>query len=100
MNLFQRPRFNEQYDVLSKRYNSNISSFLQVVQEVPEEQCSLEPRRECKQVTKLVPLLKPSEECVDIPKEVCVRNRQNPRKVQKPVIKKWCYTPTPESGLG
>merc|ERR1712018_624560 len=44
-------------------------------------------------------LLKPSEECVDIPKEVCVRNRQNPRRVQKPLIKKWCYTPTPESGL-
>jgi hypothetical protein len=70
-----------------------------VVQEVPEEQCTLEPQKECKQVTKLVPLLKPAEECVDIPKEVCVRQRTNPRRVQKPVIKKWCYTPSPESGL-
>jgi hypothetical protein len=70
-----------------------------VVQEVPEEQCTLEPQRECKQVTKLVPLLKPTEECVDIPKEVCVRQRTNPRKIQKPVIKKWCYTPSKESGL-
>ena len=25
--------------------------------------------------------------------------RTNPRKVKKPVIKKWCYTPTEESGL-
>merc|ERR1711926_19694 len=33
----------------------------------PEESCSLEPQKECKHVTKLVPLLKPAEECVDIP---------------------------------
>jgi len=70
-----------------------------VVQEVPEETCNLEPQRECKHVTKLVPFLKPTEECVDIPKEVCSRSRKNPRKVQKPVVKKWCYTPTAESGL-
>jgi len=50
-------------------------------------------------VTKLVPHLEPHEECVDIPKEVCVRTRQNPRKVKRPIVKKWCYTPTPESGL-
>merc|ERR1712168_1423700 len=70
-----------------------------VVQEVPEETCNLEPQKSCKHVTKLVPLLKPTEECVDIPKEVCARSRTNPRKVQKPVVKKWCYVPTPESGL-
>merc|ERR1712168_1748301 len=58
-----------------------------VVQEVPEETCNLEPRKSCKHVTKLVPLLKPTEECVDIPKEVCSRSRTNPRKVQKPVVK-------------
>ncbi|CAB4068292.1 unnamed protein product [Lepeophtheirus salmonis] len=70
-----------------------------IVQEVPEEQCNLEPQRACKQVTKLVPSLKAVKECVDIPKEVCSRSRKNPRKVQKPVIKKWCYVPTEESGL-
>merc|ERR1711962_1606455 len=70
-----------------------------VIQEVPEETCNLEPQRECKHVTKLVPLLKPTEECVDIPKEVCSRSRTNPRKVQKPVVKKWCYVPTAQSGL-
>eukprot|EP00095_Tigriopus_kingsejongensis_P001186 maker-scaffold511_size151351-snap-gene-0.23 protein:Tk01186 transcript:maker-scaffold511_size151351-snap-gene-0.23-mRNA-1 annotation:"spt transcription factor family member" len=70
-----------------------------VVQEVPEETCNLEPQRSCKHVTKLVPLLKPAEECVDIPKEVCSRSRKNPRKVQKPVVKKWCYVPSEQSGL-
>merc|ERR1711868_29355 len=70
-----------------------------VIQEVPEETCNLEPQRICKHVTKLVPLLKPVEECVDIPKEVCSRSRTNLRKVQKPVVKKWCYVPTAQSGL-
>jgi len=63
-----------------------------IVQDVPEESCSLEPQRECKHVTKLVPLLKPRENCLDIPKEVCSRRRTSPRKVQKPVVKRWCYT--------
>merc|ERR1711971_42258 len=70
-----------------------------VIVEVPEETCSLEPQKSCKFVTKLVPFLKPAEECVDIPKEVCSRSRQNPRPVQKPVVKKWCYVPSEESGL-
>lgn len=70
-----------------------------VIQEVPEETCNLEPQKQCKHVTKLVPLLKPVEECVDIPKEVCSRSRTNPRKVQKPVVKKWCYVPSAQSGL-
>merc|ERR1712106_997328 len=67
--------------------------------EKPEEQCSLEPRRSCKHVTKLVPQLKPHESCFDVPKEICVRSQTNPRKVEKPVLKRWCYSPTKESGL-
>merc|ERR1711936_560244 len=70
-----------------------------VVQDAPKEQCTLEPQRTCKHVTKLVPKLEPTEECVDVPKEVCTRSRTNPRKVKKPVVKKWCYEVTPESGL-
>merc|ERR1711997_370563 len=65
-----------------------------VVVEVPEETCNLEPQRICKHVTKLVPFLKAVENCIDIPKEVCSRSRTNPRSVSKPVIKKWCYTPS------
>ena len=67
--------------------------------QVPEETCHLEPQRSCKHVTKLVPILKPAEECVDIPKEVCSRSRVNPRKERIPIVKKWCYVPTEESGL-
>jgi len=67
--------------------------------EIPSETCNLEPQRICKHVTKLVPILKPTEECVDIPTEACSRSRTNPRKVQKPVVKKWCYVPTAQSGL-
>jgi len=70
-----------------------------VVAEKPEETCSLEPQRVCKHVTKLVPKLTPKEECVDVPKEVCSRQQTNPRKVKRPVIKKWCYIPSEESGL-
>lgn len=44
--------------------------------------------------------MKPTENCVDVPKEVCVRVRNNPRQIKRPVIKKWCYVPTEESGLG
>jgi len=70
-----------------------------VVQDAPKEECALEPQRTCAHVTKLVPKLEPTEECVDVPKEVCTRSRTNPRKVKKPVVKKWCYVPTEESGL-
>jgi len=70
-----------------------------VVQDAPKEECSLEPQRTCKHVTKLVPKLEPKEECVDVPKEVCTRSKTNPRKVKKPVVKKWCYVPSEESGL-
>jgi len=70
-----------------------------IVQDKPKEECSLEPQRDCKHVTKLVPKLTPTEECVDVPKEVCSRSRTNPKTIKKPVIKKWCYVPTEESGL-
>jgi len=65
-----------------------------IVQEKPREECQLEPQKTCKFVTKLVPKLEPKQECVDVPKEVCTSQKQNPRKITKPLIKKWCYTPT------
>merc|ERR1711881_241611 len=65
-----------------------------------KETCNLEPQKSCRFVAKLVPLLKPAEECVDIPKEVCSRTRiPRAEKELKPVIKKWCYVATEESGL-
>jgi len=62
-----------------------------VVGDNPEETCSLDPQTTCKHVTKLVPSLKEVERCFDVPKEVCVRSENNPRKVKVPVVKKWCY---------
>jgi len=70
-----------------------------IVQDAPKETCSLEPQRTCGHVTKLVPKLEPKDECVDVPKEVCTRSRINPKPRKRPVIKKWCYVPTEESGL-
>ena len=70
-----------------------------VVGEKPEEECIIEPQRQCRHVTKLVPQLQEVEECVDVPKEICTRSRTNPKKVKKPVIKNWCYVPREESGL-
>jgi len=70
-----------------------------LVVENPVETCDVEPIRTCKHVTKLVPVLVPVEECADVPKEICARSKTNPRKVNKPVIKKWCYVPSKESGL-
>ncbi|XP_040575579.1 uncharacterized protein [Lepeophtheirus salmonis] len=70
-----------------------------IIQDIPEETCNLQPQKHCKQVTKLVPNLEPTEECVDVPKEVCTKSTKNPRKIKKPITKKWCYTPSKESGL-
>jgi len=70
-----------------------------VVQDAPRSSVASSPKGPASIVTKLVPKLEPTEECVDVPKEVCTRSRTNPRKVKKPVVKKWCYVPTEESGL-
>jgi hypothetical protein len=59
-----------------------------VVQEVPKETCTLEPQKVCKNVTKLIPFLKPVQKCVDIPKEVCSRSRsKKPRKVKSLLLR-------------
>ena len=37
----------------------------------PKEECDLEPQKSCRFITKMVPHLKPTEECVEVPQEVC-----------------------------
>merc|ERR1711936_925827 len=69
-----------------------------VVVDNPIEECDMEPLRTCKHVTKLVPKLEPSQECVDVPKEICARSKVNPRRVKKPSIQKWCFTPKNDTG--
>ena len=68
-----------------------------VVQKVPKERCSLLPLRTCTHMNKLLPKLVPTEECVDVPKEVCTRSRSKSKKVKKPLVKKWCHVSTEES---
>merc|ERR1740137_395314 len=67
-----------------------------VVFDNPIEECDMEPLRTCKHVTKLVPKLEATQECVDVPKEICARSKVNPRRVKKPSIQKWCFTPQVE----
>merc|ERR1711971_875926 len=62
------------------------------IKHTPETECEKVPRQLCGP-GKCTPTPGP-EECFDIPKEVCSRSRQNPRTVQKPVVKKWCYVPS------
>jgi len=67
-----------------------------VVQKAPKMKCSLEPAVTCKNVTKLIPKLGPTEECVMVTKEVCKEKKVNRRVVKKPVARKWCYVPNNE----
>ena len=57
------------------------------------EYCTLEPIKQCRHATKLVPGLKPVTECTDVPKEICSTSRINPKREARPSIQKWCYTP-------
>ena len=83
-------------------------SIYNVCEDAQEEQCSVVNQRKCEKSHYYEELCHHTtvksndatkENCVDIPKEVCSRSRQNPRTVQKPVVKKWCYVPSEESGL-
>ena len=64
-----------------------------VIVDSPIEECDLEPLRTCKHITKLVPKLEAAQACVDVPKEICARSKVNPRRVKKPAIQKWCFSP-------
>jgi len=66
----------------------------QLVQNIPSEQCDLEPREDCKMETVLVPRLVQQPNCIKVPKEICINVKSNPRKVTKPVVKEWCYKPS------
>ena len=68
-----------------------------VISENPVENCDMEPLRTCKHVTKLVPKLDTVKDCVDVPKEICAMSKVNPRRVKKPSIQKWCFSPEENS---
>jgi len=64
------------------------------MQNVPEEECDIQPEEQCHMEATLVPRLVPKPNCVKVPKEICVNSKVNPRVVKKPVIKEWCYRPS------
>ncbi|CAB4067242.1 unnamed protein product [Lepeophtheirus salmonis] len=64
-----------------------------LVQNIPEEECNLEPHENCQSEPSLVPRLVPMKNCVDVPKEVCVNTRTNPQQVNVPFYKEWCFDP-------
>merc|ERR1712080_249428 len=62
-----------------------------VIQRLPEEECGIEPQENCNMETVLVPKLRQQKNCVKVPKEICVNEERNPKKVTEPVVKEWCY---------
>ena len=66
---------------------------IDVLVDVPEEVCDLNPQKTCRFVTKLVPSLKPEHECTVIPQEVCNLKFTPPQQVDKPLKTRWCIDP-------
>jgi hypothetical protein len=64
------------------------------VQNVPQEECELQPEENCHAEAVLVPRLVPKPNCIKVPKEICVNTQHNLRRVKKPVVKEWCYRPS------
>ncbi|XP_059082330.1 paternally-expressed gene 3 protein-like [Tigriopus californicus] len=66
---------------------------IDVLIDVPEEVCDLNPQKTCRYVTKLVPRLKPEHECTVIPQEICNLKFTPPKSEKKPLKTKWCIDP-------
>ena len=58
------------------------------------EKCELIPKKDCREISALVPGLKQAEKCMDISKEICSKV-ETPRKVNKTSSKMIC----PDTGL-
>ena len=58
--------------------------------DVPEEYCDIIPQKSCRKVTKLVPNLRPTQECTVVPKEICNMNFSQKKIIQKPLRTEWC----------
>ena len=67
------------------------------VEEKPQEECNVEPVKNCEIVSHLVPRIEQVEECADVPREVCNRFRSKPKKIKKPILQRWCFNPTQAS---
>ena len=57
---------------------------------MPEEICNLNPQKNCRMATKMVPKLSPEHECTQVPQEVCNLSYGPPQIVMKPIKAEWC----------
>jgi len=73
-------------------HNKDIDTLV----DVPEESCDLNPQKTCRMVTKLVPSLKPKQECTIVPKETCNLKFTQPQIIKKPLRTEWCLEEEPE----
>ena len=63
---------------------------MDVVIDVPEEICDLNPQKTCHMATKMVPKLTPERECTQVPQEVCNLSYGRPKvKSRKKANKKF-----------
>jgi len=58
--------------------------------DVPEELCDISPQTSCQHVTKLVPSLRPTEQCNQVPRQICSLNVERRRVVRRPLRTQWC----------
>merc|ERR1712179_440280 len=58
--------------------------------QVPEEVCDLQPQKSCKPITRLVPSLRPTQECGRVPREICTLQPGQQRLVKRPLVTEWC----------
>ena len=58
--------------------------------DVPEESCDLNPQKNCRLITRLIPSLEPKRECTTVPKEVCHMKFTSPQYQTKPLRTEWC----------
>ena len=63
---------------------------IDVMVDLPEEICDLNPQKNCRMATKMVPKLTPEHECTQVPQEVCHMSYGPPTVVMKPLKAEWC----------
>ena len=67
-----------------------VNEEAETLEDVPEETCDLNPQKTCRLVTKLVPSLKPKQECTTVPQETCSLRFTQPKRLSKPLRTEWC----------
>ena len=70
-------------------HNRGCYFTFQASSRIPLEQCTLEPKQECRDVSVLVPSLVPVEKCLNVPRETCSKVLV-PRKIKRISTRLYC----------